>query len=120
ARSVAAGFGVDITHLQRISSSFVARNANVALGVVLDGAALNIVSTSPANRKLRFAALTCAFLVALTGLLPLGEYLYDWNLNIDRLLFSEPPGALGTSTPARMAPTSALCLFLIGISLLVL
>ena len=117
---VLAGWALDITLLKSISSSFVAMKPNVALAFVLAGAALNIVSTSPANRKLRFAALTCAFLVALTGLLTLSEYLYDWNLKIDRLLFSEPPGALGTSTPARMAPTSALCLFLIGISLLVL
>ena len=117
---VLAGWVLDITLLTSISSGFVAMKPNVALAFVLAGAALNIVSTGPANRKLRFAALACAFLVALTSLLTLSEYLYDWNLKIDRLLFSEPPGALGTSSPARMAPTSALCLFLIGISLLVL
>jgi len=117
---VLAGWALDVTVLKSISSGFVSMKPNAALAFLLGGAALNILSTGPASRQLRFAALASAFVVAVIGLLTLSEYLYDWNLKIDGLLFNEAPGAVGTSAPARMAPTSALCLFLIGVSLLVL
>jgi PAS domain S-box-containing protein len=117
---VLAGWALDITVLKSISSGFVSMKPNVALAFVLAGATLHVLSTGHANGHLRFVALASAFAVALVGMLTLSEYLYGWNLNVDGLLFSEPAGALGTSAPARMAPTSALSLFLIGVSLLVL
>jgi PAS domain S-box-containing protein len=117
---VLAGWALDLTVVKSISSGFVSMKPNVALAFVLSGVTLHLLSTGPTNGHLRFVALASAFVVAVIGFLTLSEYLYGWNLNIDHLLFSEPAGALGTSAPARMAPTSALCLFLIGVSLLVL
>ena len=117
---VLAGWALDLTVVKSISSGFVSMKPNVALAFVLGGVTLHLLSTGPTNGHLRFVALASAFVVAVIGFLTLSEYLYGWNLNIDHLLFSEPAGALGTSAPARMAPTSALCLFLIGVSLLVL
>jgi len=117
---VLAGWALDLTVVKSISSGFVSMKPNVAMAFVLSGVTLHLLSTGPTNGHLRFVALASAFVVAVIGFLTLSEYLYGWNLNIDHLLFSEPAGALGTSAPARMAPTSALCLFLIGVSLLVL
>ena len=117
---VLAGWALDLTVVKSISSGFVSMKPNVAMAFVLSGVTLHLLSTDPTNGHLRFVALASAFVVAVIGFLTLSEYLYGWNLNIDHLLFSEPAGALGTSAPARMAPTSALCLFLIGVSLLVL
>src|SRR5438105_346519 len=117
---VLAGWALDVTVLKSISAGFVSMKPNAALAFVLAGASLNILSAGPANRRLRFVALASSFVVSVIGLLTLSEYLYGWNLNIDRLLFSEAPSQIGTSAAARMAPTSALCLFLIGVSLLVL
>ena len=117
---VLAGWALDLTVVKSISSGFVSMKPNVAMAFVLSGVTLHLLSTGPTNGHLRFVALASAFVVAVIGFLTLSEYLYGWNLNIDHLLFSEPAGALSTSAPARMAPTSALCLFLIGVSLLVL
>jgi PAS domain S-box-containing protein len=117
---VLLGWALDLSMLTSISSDFVSMKPNAALGFVLAGGTLHVLSTGVADRRLRFAALAAAFVVALIGLLTLSEYLYGWNLSIDRLVFSEATGALGTSAPARMAPTSAFCFFLLGVSLLVL
>ena len=52
------------------------------------------------------------------GLLTLGEYLLGVDLGIDQLLFREPAGAVGTLAPGRMAPASAINIFLLGCVLL--
>src|SRR4030095_15050471 len=117
---VLLGWALDLSMLTSISSDFVSMKPNAALGFVLAGGTLHVLSTGVADRRLRCAALAAAFVVALIGLLTLSEYLYGWNLSIDRLVFSEATGALGTSAPARMAPTAAFCFFLLGVSLLVL
>jgi PAS domain S-box-containing protein len=44
-----------------------------------------------------------ALAAALIGLLTLGEYVFGWNPGIDQVLFREPPGAVGTAFPGRMA-----------------
>ena len=61
-----------------------------------------------------------ALLVTLIGALTLTEYLFDLNLRIDQLLFTEPAGAVGTYLPGRMAPTTATAFLAIGLALLVL
>jgi PAS domain S-box-containing protein len=117
---VLAGWLLDIVVLKSLSPGFVSMKANTALSMLLAGVALQILSTAPSNRYLRFTALACAFIVSVIGILTLSEYFYGWNLDIDQLLFREAPGAMGTAAPGRMAPTSALCFFLLGVSLLVL
>lgn len=62
----------------------------------------------------------CALIVALVGLLTLGEYLSGRDFGIDQLLVREAPGAIGTSSPVRMAPYIALNFLLLGIALLLL
>jgi len=117
---VLGGWLLDIAVLKSLSPGFVSMKANTALAMLLAGGALQVLSVGPSSQYMRFAALAAAFVVALIGILTLSEYLYGWNLEIDQLLFSEAPGAMGTSAPGRMAPTSAICFFLLGVSLLVL
>jgi PAS domain S-box-containing protein len=114
------GWAVGLTPLTSISSSYVSMKPNTAVGFVLSGGALYVLSAGAPSQQLRIVALAAAFFVAVTGLLTLSEYVYGWDLGIDTLLFSEPADALGTSSPGRMAPASALNLFLIGVSLLVI
>jgi PAS domain S-box-containing protein len=54
------------------------------------------------------------------GLLTLSQYLFNWNLGIDQLVFREIAGAVGTSHPGRMAPNTALNFLLLGLALLLL
>ena len=64
------------------------------------------------------AAFVAASIVAAIGALTLVQYVSGWSLGIDQALFSEDVAAVATSHPGRMAPNTALCFLLIGISLL--
>ena len=57
----------------------------------------------------------CALLAGLIGLLSLAEYAFAWNPGFDQWLFPEPPGAVGTSHPGRMAPDTAICFVLLAV-----
>ena len=118
--AVLVGWALDLAVLKSLSSGFVSMKPNTAFSFVFAGVALQILATGPSRTHLRLISLACAFVVSLIGLLTLSEYLYGWNLDIDQLVFSEAPGSLGTSAPGRMAPTAALCCFLLGTSLIVL
>ncbi|MBW4546687.1 MAG: PAS domain S-box protein [Symplocastrum torsivum CPER-KK1] len=71
-------------------------------------------------RSRQWISQICAFTVAMIGLLTLSEYLFNWNLGIDHLLFRELPEAVATSHPGRMAPNTALNFALLGFALLLL
>ena len=87
---------------------------NAALSFVLSGIGLVALTFGWP----RLAAL-CGLMVAVIGGLTLGEYLFEVSLGIDEL-FMKASVTAHTSDPGRMAPNSALCLTLIGISLLVM
>ena len=114
------GWAVGLSHLTSISAGYVSMKPNIAFAFVLGGGSLYLLSAGPPDRNLRLAALAASFIVALIGVLTLSEYLYGWDLDIDQLVFTESAGAVGTSSPGRMAPASSLNLFLVGVSLLVL
>ena len=53
-------------------------------------------------------------MIAVVSGLTLIEYAFDVNLAIDQLLVREPPGAIGTVHPNRMAPNTALGLLFLS------
>ena len=118
--SVLVGWKFDIDLLKSGLPGLVTMKANAALGFLLAGAALWLLQAEPPSLGRRRIAQLCAFLVALVGLLTLGEYAFGWDLGIDQLLFQEVPGTLGTSSPGRMPPTAALNFLVIGLALLLL
>ncbi len=59
-------------------------------------------------------------MVLLLGALTFSEHLIGWNLGIDQLLATEPPGAAGAISPNRMGPLTSLTFFLLGPALLLL
>src|SRR5690606_28866563 len=61
-----------------------------------------------------------ALVVGIGGAATLSQDLVGWDLGIDRLLFAEQPGALGTASPGRMGPPASLSFTLAGVSLLLL
>ena len=114
------GWALDIPALKSVSPNWVTMKANTALGLVLAGASLGILGNQQARARLRRLASAAACVVALIGVLTLGEYTLGWDLGIDQLLFQEPDGAVGTVAPGRMAPTTAFSFLLLGGGLLLL
>jgi PAS domain S-box-containing protein len=94
--------------------------ANTALAFLLAGVSLWWLHTDEADERGHRIAQAGAFVVALVGLATLSEYLVGRDLGIDQLLFQESPEAVGTSSPGRMAPTTAVSFLLLGLALLLL
>ena len=118
------GWALDIPALKSILPGWVAMKANTAVCFLLSGLALwlmqppNPRSNAPQSAIIRLRlAQSCAALVALIAALTLCEYLFGSIPGLDQWLFFEPPGAVGTSHPGRMAPDTALCFTLLAVGL---
>jgi len=115
---VLVGWALGIPALQSVVPGLVTMKANAALAFVLAGVALWVLGAEQAHHPLRRLGHACAGTAALIGGFTLVEYLFAWNVGLDQLLFTEPPGAVGTFAPGRMAPTTALNFLLLGAALL--
>lgn len=126
--AVLFGWAFDIALLKSVLPGLVSMKANTAASFVLSGIAMLLLYSPPSSLrdKGRFhkwrlwVGQACAFVVALVGLLTLTEYMTNWNLGIDQLLFKETPGAVQTAYPGRMALNTALNFLLTGLALLLL
>ena len=116
---VLTGWALDIAVLKNVLPGLVTMKANTALGMLLCGAALALLSRETVGRPIRIATAVMAVVVIALGALSLAEYLFGWNLGIDQWLFRDVAGALETSSPGRMGPPSAFCFVLAGIALAV-
>jgi PAS domain S-box-containing protein len=104
----------------RWSAEFVIMKTNMALCLTLAGISLLLLSGTAASPLRRWAAALPAALVLLIGVLTFSEHLFDYNLGIDQLLATEPPGAMGTISPNRFGPPGSISLVLLGLGLLAL
>src|SRR5579864_775417 len=116
--SVLAGWALDITFLKSIVPGGVTMKPNTAMSMLLNGAALALLSRGIAGTGARLFATAVACGSIALGTLTLGESLFDWNLGIDQWLFHEAPGATETTSPGRMSPPAAFCFVLMGIALI--
>ena len=98
--------------LIQVNPAFVPMQYNTALGFVLGGLALMGLAW-PWSR----VAWVTGIIVLLTGGLTLIEYGFGIDLHIDQL-FMEHYIDLKTSNPGRMAPNTALCFTLTGLTVL--
>lgn len=114
---VLVGWLFNIPSLKSVLPGFVTMKANTAAGFVLVGGSLALLGYAARHAMARPVAMACASLTALLGLLTVYEYLSGFDLGIDQLLFREPAGAVGTLSPGRMAPASAINFFVIGCAL---
>jgi PAS domain S-box-containing protein len=115
---VLAGWLRDIESLKRIYGP-ISMKANAAICLMLVAASVWALQRRDQTTHKTFGQI-CALAAGLIGLLTLSEHLIGWNLHIDELLFSEPPGALATTSPGRMGVTSSSCFILFGVALLLL
>jgi hypothetical protein len=111
---VLAGWLFDIPSLKSVLPGFVSMKTNTAIGFVLGGLSLALLGFTIRSVWVRLLSRLCAGAMALLGLLTLSEYLFDLNFGIDQLLIQEVNGAVGTLSPNRMAPVTAIGLFLLG------
>ena len=111
---VLIGWYIHSTVLIQVHPAFVPMQYNTALGFFLCGAAMVLLT-----KNLSKPAAILSIIVILTGSLTLLEYIFSVNLGIDQL-FIEHYITVATSNPGRMAPNTALCFLLSGISLLIL
>src|SRR5271155_6249462 len=110
---VLLGWAFNIATLKSVFPGLVAMKANTAIGMLLSGLALALLSREQVSEQTRLLAATLAVVVMAAGALTLLEYFFGWDLRIDQVLFQEAAGAVATLSPGRMAPLSALC-FLFG------
>ena len=106
-----AGIGV----LKSVLAEHVEIKPNAAVGIVLLGLALALPTEDRAWA--RRGSITLALLAAALGLGTLLQDAIGVDFGIDQALFTEAPNAIGTATPGRMAASSAICLILLGLSL---
>ena len=105
--------------LRDLAGAFTMKT-NAALGLLLAGASLVLLTPAEAGRGRRWAGRGCATMVLLLGALTFSEHLVGWNLGIDQLLATEAPGAAAVANPNRMGPPASLSLALLGPALLLL
>lgn len=114
---VLLGWAFDIAFLKSILPGLATMKANTALGFILSGLSLWMLRTGPAKAQISPPKMFAA-IVALLGLLTLGEYLFSRDFGIDQLLFPQEAGAEPTSLAGRMAHPTALSFLLLGLALL--
>jgi len=117
---VLAEWTLDITVLKSGWLGQAAMEASTAVAFLLGGVSLWLLRKGQPYEWTRRIAQVTALTVAMLGLLTLGEYLFGWDISIDQLLFREPPLAVGTSQPGRMAFATAVSFLLLGLALLFL
>jgi PAS domain S-box-containing protein len=100
--------------LIQVLPSFVPMQYNTALGFLICGMGLLIITLKPG-----FWAKILGGLPVLIGGLTLFQYIFNAGLGIDQLLM-EHYITVATSHPGRMAPNTALCFVLTGLAILVM
>lgn len=111
---VLAGWYLDIELFRKPAPGMVSMKANTAFAFILSGLAAAIHSRggSRASRRLASGLAGAVFLI---GSLTWWEYISGADLGIDELLIRD---AESFDLPGRMAPMTAICFCLVGISLL--
>jgi len=104
----------NLSALTSIVSGFATMKVNTALSFMLAGSAHLTLRGAPA-RRWRRAAQVAAIVVAVCGLLTLGEYVFNWNLGLDQWLMPDPDPT--TLHPGRMSPITAFNFVMIGVTL---
>ena len=123
--AVLLGWMLDSALLVSVTRGAAKMMPDTAIGFILVAYALwhrsvAVAGTTPAKPWHMTVADICAALAALVGVVTVVEYLVGVDLGIDKFLFRERLVGVGGSYPGRMAPETALCLFLLGTALLFL
>jgi len=116
--TVLAGWAFDIAPVKSVFSGLATMKANMALGMLLCGSTLALLSQKKVTTSTRFWAIIMAIAVIVLGALTLSEDLFGWNIGIDQWLFRDLSGSVKISSPGRFSPSTAFCLIMTGSALL--
>jgi PAS domain S-box-containing protein len=111
------GWALNISALKGVFPGLVTMKANTALGMLLGGLGLALLSQERKDMPLRLCTAALAVAIALLGAVTLSEYSSGRNFWLDELLFRDVTQQAGTSFPGRMSPSTAFCLVLVGSAL---
>ena len=114
---VLLGWAFHIAMFKSVFPGLVTMKANTALGLLLGGLGLSLLSREKVGSTLRLCIASLGGVIIALGSLTLGEYFFGWNLGIDELLFRDAPQSVGTSQPGRMSPSTAFCFVMVGSAL---
>ena len=117
---VLAGWGLRLPPLTSVVASLPAMMPTTAVAFVLAGAALWLLAPQHASPGRCWAGRGLALLVALVGLVVVGEYLAGWQPGLDRWLFADQLADLGMRYPGRPSPHTAVAFLLVGLALALL
>src|ERR1700722_14691433 len=115
---VLVGWMLNLAVLKSVFPGLVSMKANTAIGMLLCGGAMAILSRAKVAAPPRFWTTLLAAVVVALGVLYLSEYLFGWEFGIDQWLFRDADYRIGISQPGRMSPATAFCFALTGVSLL--
>ncbi len=117
---VLVGWSFDIANLKTILPGLTSMKANTAFCFLLSGVSLlSQQRLETRRRNISKLGQLSAIVVIAIALLTLTQYLFNWNLGIDQLLFQDTATSVG-NYPGRMAPNTAVNFILIGLALLLL
>lgn len=116
--SVIIGWAYEIAMLKSILPGYITMKANTAIGFILISLALFGFQQDESKKWRNHLACTCATLVLLIGGLTMAEYLFNVNLGIDELIFTDAEGIARKFPPGRLAPITAFNFILCGFAVL--
>ena len=114
---VLLGWIFNISILKSLSPEWISMKGNTAICFLLSGLTL-IFFNLQEKGKMMIAAHITNIIIILIGMLSLFEYIFNFNTGIDELFFKDDSIINGTAQPGRMAPGTALCFVLFGLSFL--
>lgn len=110
---VLIGWQFHIPILKSILPQYITMKANTAIGLIALAVAVSLMHRAESDRlRMRLARMAAAF-AFLIGLATLFQYLFNYNLGIDELIF-EDRDASGRIPPGRLAPVTAVIFMLLG------
>jgi hypothetical protein len=109
------GWILHLPLLRSIVPGAVEMKSNTASTLICAALALVLLSRAQSNRMQRLGQWLALFVVA-GGALTLGEYLWNWPLGIDELLFRDTAIAFNP-IPGRMSPYSTVAFVAIGMAI---
>lgn len=116
---VLSGWIFNIPILKSNGAGFVTMKSNASICFILSGIALYLVLNGEKKALKYRAGIFLACSTVFIGLLTMAEYIFNFQMGIDQLLFRDI-GVAGTVHPGRMAPNTAINFILLGISVLLI
>ena len=111
------GWALDLPILKSVFHGLVSMKANTAVGMMIGGLELALLSRRKIGTSLRLCTALLAVTIIVLGALTLGEYFFGWNLGIDELLFRDAIRFVDRPYPGRMSPSTAFSFVLLGSAL---